>query len=559
MAYNSYGDKAFIISGSASLYSSNSKMFINDKEVSPPFTSDLMTLWGDMPLDFVSHIEVYTANGAIAFGNEPASLIIRVYTKKPERQRGSILRMSSDNKGQGALSAYFGDKSGKVGYSIFVNASDYNNDEINFSGKTVSRGYSSEMIFGSIDYDSRAVFELMHVTKDKDRYLGFALDMEPDYGRGRTEQTYFNSRFYLLEDKSLKLGFSYEESSSSFTEKNSEGLYVAVHPLMPMNLAVELEYEHSSKKYETHIQKDFQTHNNKLLIAADYKKVLLYRSTEVKRFFPIPEVDSVYEPFDKYELYSARFEDSFSFNDSNMLIAGMRYDRFNANSTMDSKDKKTYRAGLITLPTNEITLKLFYTKSFVIPDMIFYESAATDLDFMDIEGVTAEASYKSDNLDINFITGSVTVENIVKMGSDNKMVNGDESTNVKYVSLGSKYTFSPRKSIEANVYKSFADIDNTTVPDSGGWVKAMYAYGDWSFYGEGIYTVPYSSSGLDIDAARDITLSASYNFTDDFSATLKGYNIFDQAMESPYVIPMGDTRKFCARSRTVELSLRWVF
>jgi iron complex outermembrane receptor protein len=42
-------------------------------------------VWGEMPIEYIDHIEVYKGSSSVEFGNEVASTIIKLYTKKAQR------------------------------------------------------------------------------------------------------------------------------------------------------------------------------------------------------------------------------------------------------------------------------------------------------------------------------------------------------------------------------------------------------------------------------------------------------------------------------------------
>jgi iron complex outermembrane receptor protein len=66
-----------------------------------------MLVWGDMPIEYIDHIEVYRGASSIEFGNEPGQVVIKLYTKKPEREEGGKLRLLADDKRSHRLDAYY--------------------------------------------------------------------------------------------------------------------------------------------------------------------------------------------------------------------------------------------------------------------------------------------------------------------------------------------------------------------------------------------------------------------------------------------------------------------
>ena len=75
------------------------RLYIDDHDLTSSSFGSALLLWGDMPIEQIDHIEVYKGASSNEFGNETGSIIIRLYTKVPEREEGGKVRLMADNHG----------------------------------------------------------------------------------------------------------------------------------------------------------------------------------------------------------------------------------------------------------------------------------------------------------------------------------------------------------------------------------------------------------------------------------------------------------------------------
>ena len=89
-----------LVKSSSSLAANNPvKLYINSHELNSATLGNALTQYGKMNLYFIDHIEVYQAGNSVSFGNEPGSMIIKLYTKEPSRENLTSLQVSADTRG----------------------------------------------------------------------------------------------------------------------------------------------------------------------------------------------------------------------------------------------------------------------------------------------------------------------------------------------------------------------------------------------------------------------------------------------------------------------------
>jgi len=68
--------------------SSSMRVYIDDQEITPGLYGSGMIIYGDMDVDFIDHIEIYSGNPTFEFSIEPAFTIIKLYSKNAQRDGG---------------------------------------------------------------------------------------------------------------------------------------------------------------------------------------------------------------------------------------------------------------------------------------------------------------------------------------------------------------------------------------------------------------------------------------------------------------------------------------
>jgi len=128
------------------------RLYINDHEVSSLHTGSPFLVWENFPLDLIEHIEIYQAPGAIELGNEPAVVIIKIYTKDPRRENVSRIRTTAGSRKGYDLVFYRAEElDPDTSYIFLLSAGSDNRKDYPLRGETLSRDsyYSSNSAMDS--------------------------------------------------------------------------------------------------------------------------------------------------------------------------------------------------------------------------------------------------------------------------------------------------------------------------------------------------------------------------------------------------------------------------
>ena len=138
---NQFGLTNYSLTGSKTTTSGFFRFFINDHEISSGYDQSTSLSWGDLPLDFVDHVEIYYGESSFSFSNETGIYFVRIYTKSALKENSSEINSWITSKGSNSQS-FTNSSSFENGWSylMFLNhekikyTSIYNGQKLNTNG-----------------------------------------------------------------------------------------------------------------------------------------------------------------------------------------------------------------------------------------------------------------------------------------------------------------------------------------------------------------------------------------------------------------------------------------
>ena len=533
---NNFGFKTFSIPGTMPAVPIIFRLFIDDHEVSSIYTYNPFQIYDDYPLDNIDHIEVYCSLGAIAVSNQPSQMIIRMYTKKPSRENASKLRLTVDTKKSYTLS--FLDARQINDYSSYLIMA--TNSYLGFSkpivnNHEVNRNQNRSHLFIKYSYFD-TLFESSFSYVKRGFFLGMSADKSPDNAYLSSANGYIALTQNFLQDKSLKLLLTVEYNQLKQEEKNrpfDRGI-VYIPYLRPGDPITFVYQKRNFYKYSATLEKTFITERNKLLtgIYGAYYRQSIPDSKLIYASSYTTKVDAIIPAYKGGTIYA---EDSFNINEKNLLIAGTRFD-YHKYSRNNSHKKINLRAGLVSILTNELVLKGFASKFYVIPSMYTLELAKNHtLDDIDVHSWTIEAKYtKGKHLFKAYYKGCDIKGIFVPDPDTKKLINLDKTIVFNVYSFLYTYKINLSNKLEINYWWSDRDSVPKYTPQRGGYIKLFTEYKNFQMYNELIYRGHYNPFFIGISPRYDYNIAVSYRLPYEWYIKLKGENLLNRGIKIGY-------------------------
>ncbi|MEN8302867.1 MAG: hypothetical protein ABFQ64_02200, partial [Campylobacterota bacterium] len=161
-----------------SYYSKGIRMYLNENELLSPIAGSGLILFGDMEMDFIDHVEVYIGFPSFEFGVEPATVVIRLYSKTAKHDEGGRVKAMLGSYGTNKQNVYYTNEEDGLSYFIYANRTDDKKDTYTHDGETLRRDLRTNRFYGSLSTENHSV-ELHALKSEGDMFLTSAVGNVP--------------------------------------------------------------------------------------------------------------------------------------------------------------------------------------------------------------------------------------------------------------------------------------------------------------------------------------------------------------------------------------------
>ncbi|WP_029521329.1 TonB-dependent receptor [Persephonella sp. IF05-L8] len=534
---NNYGVETLIFPGGGNSIPIIYRLYIDDHEVSSINTSSPFLTYDRYPLDHIDHVEVYYSSGAISVTTEPSKIIIKLYTKKPERENTTKLRGSLSSKKSYTLDLFSAYKRGKnISYLINFSKAYFRFPRPEINGQPVSRNqFRKDLFLKFIYYKTEIELSLADVKRGS--FFGMSADKSPDYAYTHSFDSYLvlSQKF----DRNTKLVISYDFQKRKHKEQNkaSDGGLIIPKLFNPSQPPIVEYYESLNlHKFSVVLNKKIKTTKNLLLLGTFWR----YYAEDTLNNYYIDALNTKHDITDtprvkNYYIGSVYMENSYNINDKNLIILGANLDKFKFYG-QKSKDELNLRAGFISFINSKLMFKSFISRYYVIPSLLMIElSENNKLKPMKVNAYTGEVRYKSKHNEIKVFAGYYRIDDIVKLDYEKMvLINSGGSANFHEYGVTLRRNFTDYLFSEINYW--FTDVGkNCFSPDRGGYFRLGGNFDKLKLYTDLVYKGDYKPYGIHIKESYNLRLSVSYNLPEGWNFTLTGDNLLKRAEKKAYL------------------------
>jgi len=518
------GMTTLVKSGSNQVAPNPVKIFLNSHELNSATLGNALTQYGKMGLYFIDHIEVYQAGNSVTFGNEPGSMIIKLYTKEPSRENATSAQVSVDTRGSLNLRAIDAREIGEYSYLANVDISKNNYETYNTNGYDLSRDDTRGQLYLKFSKDESYDIEIGASKEKFDSFSGLGnapLDGNIDAKNFSIQATkYFDGKL------NVKIGLSHEQLD--VLNKDAVGT-----PLADGSMPKQLDVSIGSNVYSATIEKRFVHGANDLFLGAQLK-YQKFNIDEYKR-------DGVSTPMvwgpQERNIYMVYLENLYNISENHLIAFSAKLDRYE-NELSKSSTEHILRLGYVALLDENWTFKFFAMKSYVYPT--FRQTTFSpnfninpDLESIKNRTLTAEIIYKNNKTTFTLSGGNGEAKNAIIFNPMlKKYVNKDEVSSFQRGFVRVDHIFDVNNKVTVEWFKMFKE--KYVSPGDGGLIQLFNKIGKFDIYNELLYRSNYTSSdGINMPAGYDYSLGIIYPVNKQLDIKLKGENLLDQAHEVP--------------------------
>lgn len=537
LRYFSYSESRQAQSDLLSLdsYSNNSKgirLYLNNHELDSPLYGSGFAYFGDMELEFIDHVEIYTGFPSFEFGIEPARVVIRLYTKDAEHDQGGKVKLMGGSLNSNVLSGYVSDSFDDFDYFTYLGHYANNRESYAYNGGELGRDQLRKRFYGSINNKNHR-FELHAAKSENDAFLGSYPNVQiHDNG---FDYSYINLATHsTFLDDSLTFDMAYTNIDSQYNQVHSNFNPTTGLPLPP----VTIEQINEEESFTIGLQNlwSFQAHDVTLGVEYRYK------------YFDISDrtINGVNENFtqayDTEDIFSLYLQDLYKITDNSVLSLSLMNQFYQRNGDVNAPNNLQLRLGYNYYLEKFTSKTTVSSQSFAAEPytLIAAGAANPNLKSESYYSFDQELTFKSLDTINNFIfTFAHLIDYPIPFApspSDpNKKVpiNSPKDLDIITASYEFTYYYSEKDKLEFNINYSNSDSVYTTekVELYSALLRSLNTFGKWDIVNELWFVAPE----FDRDSSIDYTLGVKYRPTKDFSVQLKGENLLDKGAKRVYI------------------------
>jgi len=509
-------------------YSSNGiRVFIDNQEITTAQFDNGLFLLGNINLSFVDHIEIYYLNPSYAISTEPAYIIIKLYSKSPQKDEGK--RISLTYGSFGSNSENFDIADAKSNYYMHISRSRVKHPRTWIDNTPISRDNLNTHFLWTYRHNNTN-FLLNAIYQDQNPFMGISWDGKLQDGKQLYKEAHFGIE-HKVNNWKLEYACDYLKNDVYYYEDS--GLFIKSIPTAPYYVTVK---EIDTRGYglvntlKANYYLNYKQH--KVIAGVNFRnKRIDYSKIEVDG------VDQNYNGIQSQTILSGYLEDNIQTQKNLVFTFGYKFGKY-FNDIMADYNLHQYKANATYLYDKNNIYKISYQHlEYSIPIYLYnnlYSSTFLKPQKMD----ALIAKYKKDfkKFDMEFVGFYGLNKNYPVMQNDGTLVSNDKNIYIKYLSL----RFHKNYNIINDFVAEYLYLKAENVPLNRSYILFVlntHRYKKFDFFENVIYkNNEFKYNGIKyIKDGVDLSLGVKFNYSDDLSFALKGENLLGQTYENSYM------------------------
>ena len=519
-------------------YSKSVRVYLNENELLTPLTGSGFLLFGDMEMDFIDHVEIYEGFPSFDFGVEPATIVIRLYTKTAQHDAGGRIKLSVASHGSSKTNAYYSGQEDDFSYFVYANHLDNNKDVYQEVGGDLKRDQESSRFYGSISTKNHSL-ELHVMQAEGDAFLGPLVGLGPSGNipsstseKGQYISLSTHSEFL---NKSMSLNISYSHDKSTFTSLYSPiPITIKGAPTLNVNSYYQTIY---GDTFTASLKKEFELDKHSITVGGQYR--YKYFDLDNISFNTVPSPAN--PAYNKENIYSLFLQDLIQLSQNHLIALSVMNQTYDRNANMKSENTTQLRFGYI-YSSKEWIAKTFIAKQEFSPEPYMTISpyyGNINLKADSYKSVFQEVSYEKNRATTKLILGYGLNENTPLI--DNTFTIQNASKEISGYSAALEFTllFRQRDKLEfqANYTRLESPYGNKDSKYHNFVLRMQNSISQFDIFNE----LVINTGDKDVNNGYDYSAGVKYNLTRDFHLSLKGENIFNSALKKAYFTKLPTT------------------
>ena len=542
------------------LYSSDLiKIFVNDYEITTGFVGSGYAFYGNIDMDMIDHVEIYTGTPVLNVSTEPAAIVIKLYTKVSERENGASLQLRGAERGTKEGSLSLADELDGWSYYAYVHGVSEKYRHIKNGAYDISKDYRQSHAFLNL-HNLKHNVELELLKQRHDPFTGFSTTVEPvsGYWKSPMLRASYSSKWF---DDSLSADISYINSSFNINSVTASPSWFQLK--FPDTIRAgenSLDYKVKGDVLTMKLAHNRKIGNNQINIGAEYR----YKNADFE-YFRINDT-----PIDmgraKFNIAGLFLEDHYMLTDNSMATFSLKYNFYDLLQNQGGNEFKKHlntwqgRVGY-SLIEDMWSFKGFLTHTEVPQQLYMVLIENMPLDRYSFDTLSSELKLRGFKGEWKYL---LMLSRADSADADSSSTLVKSNVYIVNTSLDFRFDFDRFNYLSANIFLSHANkrYFNFRKNYVGGYLRLLNTFGKTDLFNELVFR---EGSG-EIKNGYDYSVGVEYHVTKDFSISVKGVNVFDSARKSRYRTldmstnpPLEGGMNLPVIDRRVYFSMEWMF
>lgn len=495
------------------------RVYLNQNELILPIFGSGISLFGNIDMDFIDHVEIYEGFSSFEFGIEPASIIIRLYSKVAKRDAGSRVKFLTASHGSHKENVYTSGFSNDLEYFIYANHSSNNQDVYTLNSESLKRNHQKNHFYASLSNDTQKL-ELQALSAQNDAFVGsvpYALPQDAQV-KNKFVNVAYSANLY---NKSLLLKLSYIQTDSVYNAKYRTALPIALGGYS------QVEQRSKGSVLTAIIEKKYQFDAHKLNVGLQVRR---------KTFdFSDLKYDGVQTPYNqvykKEDIYSFILEDTIALSAHHKLGLFFMEQRY---KELENDVVRQFNLSHI-YSDNQLIFKTFVSRQMFEPDPYTTAQDHTGNPSLKPEGYlafTQEMNYQRAQTLYKLVYGYTKIKNFLIPNSNGVMQNAQEKMKIYYAQASADYKFRKKDKLQFQFdYQKFLPFEGKgTIHHYNYLLRMINSVAKYDFFNEVVINHGYEN----LKTGYDYSAGVTYRHTKDLHFKLKGENIFNRGLTRKY-------------------------
>ncbi|WP_029520418.1 hypothetical protein [Persephonella sp. IF05-L8] len=369
---NRYGVESLNMAGLKIDVPTYVRLFIDDHEVSSIYTLSPFLIYDEYPIANVDFVKVYYAGMNTKLSYENGPIVIKLYTKEPDKENISFVKGIYDSKK--SYNVIFSDAkqlSSDFSYFVMLSKGEKKFSKLYLNGNNLNRNQRRVHAYFKIKYKD-LVLQFSGSKVHRGIWGGFSFDFSPDYGYVNSTDIFMSAKFKTLEDKSLEFFVSYDQQRRKSEEKNNNFINVPNAYNETLGYPIYIYDRRDLKKTVLSTRKKFDFKQNNLYLGVDFRN---YNQKARENLQYVSAFLQNVKPFYiRYiNIYSIFAEESHRFTDNFAAYLSLKFEKYDWDKNRDHLDEN-WKIG-VSYKIKDFTFKVFAFSIFIPPSMLNVETS----------------------------------------------------------------------------------------------------------------------------------------------------------------------------------------